>query len=721
LQVADVLCDRVLGQIGNSHDAEPGIADGLLVHASHSFDGHTKEHVHHRPGARLAVGVGSRGITRLPEMVAATLAELRRAGAHPFIVPAMGSHGGATPGGQRGILRYAGGGWSTVSDNSWDAIVDNASASIGLDERSHIVTSATAGDRTITYTAGTGLDNFTTVVNGDASGWFVNWTGMVGPVVSCRLAQNTTTTTGTLLHAVSGGEATTTLFYDQVGNVNTQFISTVGAAYPAVSVYSEGSASSTSTGFLVSGTGTRWSTGAWGDVHVDNAGLESAVDDMSPHLLASILFSTTDGGNWLHRGIYRVQNDTTLYCQEIGISFSQRPYHITRGLPFTDACVHRDSLIGTGCAQYPNRVYICPPGWDLESPPGSVPPLSLKIASFGNLDPNYFFVDFIDVPSTVDTDPMEAIMSSPGPILALKSDDAHGIYGDFPNFTQALLPNGKGSGCFDKRSTVDCRWGQFWAGHNGVFQFTGGRVVNVTEGRIETTWRNLAAEHHGQTGFYCAAGVCGSKLIISIGHDGDAGETLSYDLVSQRWDGFLTNHQAIGFDDPINEVQSLVWAAAPIASDPEKLRDSGPMVDGEGPVVDGALLTTAPAPVMTATTGTGMARNEGIDGLAKMVDLAVSAEVEGPSTGHSKLTPSAEIAGGIDDENENSTTSLPAIEPTTSVSLIQRTRGRINRKGRTFAVKVDTTATPSGNATSAEQDVIVHQITATFRDSRERA
>lgn len=55
-------------------------------------------------GARIAVGVGSRGITNLTTIVAAVLGELRAAGAVPFILPAMGSHGGATPDGQREIL-----------------------------------------------------------------------------------------------------------------------------------------------------------------------------------------------------------------------------------------------------------------------------------------------------------------------------------------------------------------------------------------------------------------------------------------------------------------------------------------------------------------------------------------------------------------------------------------------------------------------------------------
>ena len=56
------------------------------------------------PGMKIAVGVGSRGIANLKEIVQCTLDTLRRAGARPFIVPAMGSHGGATPEGQVKVL-----------------------------------------------------------------------------------------------------------------------------------------------------------------------------------------------------------------------------------------------------------------------------------------------------------------------------------------------------------------------------------------------------------------------------------------------------------------------------------------------------------------------------------------------------------------------------------------------------------------------------------------
>lgn len=57
-----------------------------------------------RRGSRVAVGVGSRGIANLSIIVRATLDSLRDLGAQPFVVAAMGSHGGATAAGQRALL-----------------------------------------------------------------------------------------------------------------------------------------------------------------------------------------------------------------------------------------------------------------------------------------------------------------------------------------------------------------------------------------------------------------------------------------------------------------------------------------------------------------------------------------------------------------------------------------------------------------------------------------
>jgi hypothetical protein len=60
------------------------------------------------PGATVAVGVGSRGITDLVPVVDAVVDRLREHDLDPVIVPAMGSHGGATAEGQREVLEAMG-------------------------------------------------------------------------------------------------------------------------------------------------------------------------------------------------------------------------------------------------------------------------------------------------------------------------------------------------------------------------------------------------------------------------------------------------------------------------------------------------------------------------------------------------------------------------------------------------------------------------------------
>jgi hypothetical protein len=55
-------------------------------------------------GLRVAVAAGSRGIERYAEVVRAVVAALRTAGALPFVIPAMGSHGGGTAPGQVDML-----------------------------------------------------------------------------------------------------------------------------------------------------------------------------------------------------------------------------------------------------------------------------------------------------------------------------------------------------------------------------------------------------------------------------------------------------------------------------------------------------------------------------------------------------------------------------------------------------------------------------------------
>src|SRR3712207_735049 len=60
------------------------------------------------PEGSVAIGVGSRGVGRIGDVVAALVNLLKEAGTEPFIVPAMGSHGASTAEGQARVLAHLG-------------------------------------------------------------------------------------------------------------------------------------------------------------------------------------------------------------------------------------------------------------------------------------------------------------------------------------------------------------------------------------------------------------------------------------------------------------------------------------------------------------------------------------------------------------------------------------------------------------------------------------
>ena len=70
--------------------AKPGIGDAIAA------------------GTSVALTAGSRGVDKIDRILRACVDEIRARGATPFIVPAMGSHGGATVPGQLSILEHYG-------------------------------------------------------------------------------------------------------------------------------------------------------------------------------------------------------------------------------------------------------------------------------------------------------------------------------------------------------------------------------------------------------------------------------------------------------------------------------------------------------------------------------------------------------------------------------------------------------------------------------------
>ena len=84
------------------------------------------------PGHRVAIAVGSRGVNNIALMVKTLASSIKKAGAQPFVVPAMGSHGGARAEGQKSILAGYG---VTESYVGCPVISDMTVVSLGKTER----------------------------------------------------------------------------------------------------------------------------------------------------------------------------------------------------------------------------------------------------------------------------------------------------------------------------------------------------------------------------------------------------------------------------------------------------------------------------------------------------------------------------------------------------------------------------------------------------------
>ena len=86
-------------------------------------------HLTNLQGKTIAIGVGSRGIANIKEITKTFVDELITAGAKPFIIPTMGSHGGATAPGQAGVLASYG-----ITPESMGVPVDGSMEVVSIGE-----------------------------------------------------------------------------------------------------------------------------------------------------------------------------------------------------------------------------------------------------------------------------------------------------------------------------------------------------------------------------------------------------------------------------------------------------------------------------------------------------------------------------------------------------------------------------------------------------------
>lgn len=82
-----------------------------------------------QPQMKIAITAGSRGIANIADIIKYTVEKLKSFGAEPFIVPAMGSHGGATAEGQKGVLHSLG-----ITEEYMDAPIKSSMEVVQIDK-----------------------------------------------------------------------------------------------------------------------------------------------------------------------------------------------------------------------------------------------------------------------------------------------------------------------------------------------------------------------------------------------------------------------------------------------------------------------------------------------------------------------------------------------------------------------------------------------------------
>lgn len=386
-------------------------------------------------------------------------------------------------------------------------------------------------------------------------------------------------------------------------------------------------------------------------------------------------------------------------------------YQVLAPMPFKDAAAHKESLWGTGVAQYPNRVYVGPPGWNLSFPPGFELPFD-PTDDTTSPNANDFLMEYRDVPSPFDGDPNVAILTSPNPLLVLKRHAVYGIYGQ-PGLGLTTDLIADGVGCIDIRSAQSFDEGQFFASEQGIMWYVGGQLRDLTAGKINREWRALVRDFDYGTSDYCSIGLASGHLVVHITTGGGVTQrTYLCDLRDQSWQSRITN------------VRPRYMFTSRIAGEKEKLLavqdtnqgrvlDLAPMIDGSGIAKDG----DGDSPRLQAHTTSALGQANGIDGLTRLIDLDVHANVyDAGAAGSTQMAVSVVSGGGVQNEAD-STKTLTKIN-SDAVDRIDRKPYRVARDGRFHQVRLDVDTL--GTNTAATK-VEIAQVVATVRDARRRA
>jgi hypothetical protein len=335
-----------------------------------------------------------------------------------------------------------------------------------------------------------------------------------------------------------------------------------------------------------------------------------------------------------------------------------------------------------------------------------------------------FLAGAYDVPGPYDSTPVVAILSSPGPLLALKSDSVYGLYGTYDATNPSSIEVNRiseGSGCIDIRSAITVESVPYWAGDDGIFSYRNSQIVNLTEGRIQREWEALMRGYVSGTS-WVSIGVAGtSYLVVSCGGLDDtkttgakngpdttnpSSRTLVYDLRLNVWLGRMTNFNPKHMWSVNPEDGGPALYAVGDSNYTTQIIDAYPAYFG-GDQADDA----GTGPRFKAWSTASLAQADGVEGEARFCDVVIHANLLDTSTPTSTFDVSI-VSGGQLGDQATTTKALSAITADT-VDRVDRFKRTVNRSGRLHQIRLDMSATDSTNTKSE-----IPEIVMSFRDTR---
>lgn len=408
-------------------------------------------------------------------------------------------------------------------------------------------------------------------------------------------------------------------------------------------------------------------------------------------------------GAWQFSGITAVTSGGAITAT--GGTWTAGPYRILRQLVGTHGCVHNGRLIVVGCQWQRRRVFYTPLASSTQVAGVGEIPWTLGDPTNGNLswsvqpgDANV--CPYVDVPDQNTEGQIIGVASTASGILVLATDGAYLISGDFPNET--IVDLSPGADCVDARSIVSAHGSVFWAGLNGIFQFTGGRVVDITSGKRNAEWRRVVVGAGGPNATLPAYFVK-NHYCVSVGQ---GTPTWVYDAAHAVWCGNHTTTALAAYTMPNHDEAYVVPNVAAANQKPNQA--SSVFLDGA--LSDSAATFIADLPPTAAGDSITDKRVTGaLVRLSATGTVTVQSAIDGPE-GYA-TTPTYNTDGTITGTGITSPTTT-RIRPTTDST--QSPAGALGVKGRKFQMRITCTNAASASVKVNEIEMFVR----TFAENR---